>query len=138
MKIRGLIVAALVFLALAGILYWSEHRKPDETAKAATAAPPAILKLDEASSLSLRSKRSRLRRCCFQEWLRGHGESLNRKRSGLIKAAFRAWFLRFHRWIHSGWWMKRPETEALRTRPTSCGGWNHHQGQQVAKSADRG
>ena len=59
MKIRGLIVAALVLLALAGILYWSEHHKPDDTAKAATAAPPAILKLDEASIIKLEIKKNR-------------------------------------------------------------------------------
>jgi hypothetical protein len=50
MKIRGLIVAALVFLVLAGILYWSEHHKPGEiVAKASAGAPPAILKLDSSA-----------------------------------------------------------------------------------------
>ena len=49
MKIRSLIVATLVFFALAGALYWSEHRKPtDEIAKASANTAPAILKLDEA------------------------------------------------------------------------------------------
>ena len=52
MKIRGLIVAALVFLILAGILYWSEHHKPAEgTAKVSADTPPAILKVD-ASAIS--------------------------------------------------------------------------------------
>lgn len=58
MKIRGLIVAALVFFVLAGILYWSEHRKPEETAKAAPDAPPSILKLDEASITKLEIKKT--------------------------------------------------------------------------------
>ena len=48
MKIRSLIVATLVFLALGGTLYWSEHRKAtDESAKVPADTPPAILKLDE-------------------------------------------------------------------------------------------
>jgi hypothetical protein len=47
MKIRGLIVAVVIFFILAGILYWSEHHKPGEdTAKASEDTPPAILKLD--------------------------------------------------------------------------------------------
>jgi hypothetical protein len=58
MKIRGLIVAALVFFALAGVLYWSEHRKPEETTKAAADAPPSILKLDEASITRLEVKKT--------------------------------------------------------------------------------
>jgi hypothetical protein len=50
MKIRGLIIATLVFAVLAGILYWSEHRKPsDETAKASSDTAPAILKIDQAA-----------------------------------------------------------------------------------------
>lgn len=50
MKIRGLLVAALVFLVLAGILYWSNHHKPaEETAKASADTAPVILKLDQAS-----------------------------------------------------------------------------------------
>ena len=50
MKIRGLIVAAVVFFILAGILYWSEHHKPTEdTAKASEDTPPAILKLDASA-----------------------------------------------------------------------------------------
>ena len=50
MKIRSLIVATLIFLALGGTLYWSEHHKPtDESAKVSADAPPAILKLDEAT-----------------------------------------------------------------------------------------
>ena len=59
MKIRSLIVAALVFFVLAGTLYWSEHHKPaEDTAKASADTPPAILKLDEAAitKLDLRKK----------------------------------------------------------------------------------
>ena len=49
MKLRSLILAAIVLGALAGTLYWSEHHKPaDDATKSADAAPP-ILKLDEAS-----------------------------------------------------------------------------------------
>jgi hypothetical protein len=50
MKIRGLIVAAVIFIILVGILYWSEHHKPaEDTAKASANAPPAILKLDASA-----------------------------------------------------------------------------------------
>jgi Domain of unknown function (DUF4340) len=54
MKIRGLIVAALVFFILAGVLYWSEHHKlGEDTAKASADAPPAILKLDSSAITKL-------------------------------------------------------------------------------------
>ncbi len=57
MKIRSLIVAMLVLLALAGTLYWSEHKKPaDEVAKASANTSPAILKLDQASITRLEIK----------------------------------------------------------------------------------
>lgn len=50
MKIRGLIIAVAVLLVLGGLLYWSNHRKPaPESAPAASASTPAILKLDQAS-----------------------------------------------------------------------------------------
>ena len=50
MKIRGLIVAAVIFLVLAGILYWSDHHKPaEEAAKASADTPPAILTLDASA-----------------------------------------------------------------------------------------
>jgi hypothetical protein len=50
MKIRGLIVAAVLFFVLAGILYWSDHHKPTEEAtKASADTPPAILKLDASA-----------------------------------------------------------------------------------------
>jgi hypothetical protein len=58
MKIRGLIVAAVVFLILSGILYWSEHRKPaEDTAKISADTPPVILKLDESAITKLNLKR---------------------------------------------------------------------------------
>jgi hypothetical protein len=58
MKIRSLIVAAFVLLALVGTLYWSEHRKPAGAAAQASAdAPPAILKLDEAAITKLELKK---------------------------------------------------------------------------------
>jgi uncharacterized protein DUF4340 len=48
MKIRGLVVAALVFFILAGVLYWSNHHKPGEdTGKASADTPPVILKFDQ-------------------------------------------------------------------------------------------
>jgi hypothetical protein len=58
MKIRSLIVAALVFFVLAGILYWSEYHQPGEdSAKASADAPPAILKLDASTITSLEIKK---------------------------------------------------------------------------------
>jgi hypothetical protein len=56
MKFRSLIVAAVVLLALVGTLYWSEHRKPTDEAKASAASPPAILKLDEGAITKLELK----------------------------------------------------------------------------------
>jgi hypothetical protein len=61
MKIRGLLVAAVVFFILAGLLYWSEHRKTaDDTVKASANAPPSILKVDSSSitRLDLKKKES--------------------------------------------------------------------------------
>jgi hypothetical protein len=53
MKFRGLIAAAVILLVLAGVLYWSQHRKtPDDTAPNASTAP-AILKVDLATVTSL-------------------------------------------------------------------------------------
>ncbi len=48
MRIRGLLLAAIVFFALAGVLYWSDHHKPAAEANT-SAASPAILKLDQGS-----------------------------------------------------------------------------------------
>src|SRR5579864_4881263 len=58
MKIRGLLIATLVFAALFGVLYWSDHRKSNaEAVKPDTDAPPAILKLDENSITHLELKK---------------------------------------------------------------------------------
>jgi hypothetical protein len=58
MKIRGLIIACLVFVMLAGVLYWSEHRKPaGETARASTDTPPILFKLDPAAITRIELKR---------------------------------------------------------------------------------
>lgn len=59
MKIRGLLIATLVFAGLAGFLYWSDHHKSSaEAAKPDADAAPSILKLDENSitKLELRKK----------------------------------------------------------------------------------
>jgi hypothetical protein len=53
MRIRGLLVAALVLAALSGVLYWSNHRKPEGSAKPAADAPPKILSLNEADIISV-------------------------------------------------------------------------------------
>ena len=68
MKIRGLIVAALVFFVLAGILYWSDHHKPaEEAAKASADTPPAILKLDASAITRLDiEKRGREADCPYE------------------------------------------------------------------------
>lgn len=58
MKIRSLIFAAFVLLALVGALYWSEHRKPGaETVKASGDAAPTILKLDEGAIAKVELKK---------------------------------------------------------------------------------
>jgi uncharacterized protein DUF4340 len=58
MKSYGLIIATLVFVALAGTLYWSEHHKPSEaTAKASSDSAPPILKVDEGSITKLELKK---------------------------------------------------------------------------------
>ena len=56
MKIRGLIVAALVFLILGGILYWSDRQKPADDKESADASP-AILKLDSSGVTKLDLKK---------------------------------------------------------------------------------
>lgn len=58
MKLRGLMVATLVLLALMGTLYWSEHKKPADDTKASAASSPTILKLDEASITKLELKKA--------------------------------------------------------------------------------
>lgn len=60
MKLRNLILAAIVLAALAGTLYWSERHKPaDDTTKTADTAV-SMLKLDEASisKVEIKSKDS--------------------------------------------------------------------------------
>jgi len=58
MKIRGLLIATVIFAALAGVLYWSDHRKPSaEAAKPEADAAPPILKLDEGSITKLELKK---------------------------------------------------------------------------------
>jgi hypothetical protein len=58
MKIRGLLIATMVFLALAGVLYWSDHHKPSaEAAKPDADAAPSILKLDENSITKVELKK---------------------------------------------------------------------------------
>ena len=50
MNVRGLNVAVVVLAALAGVLYWSEHRKaPEENAGVPAASAPVILKIDPAN-----------------------------------------------------------------------------------------
>ena len=57
MKLRSLILASVVLLALVGTLYWSEHHKPaDETPKSSDGSP-AILKLDESTIIKVELKR---------------------------------------------------------------------------------
>jgi Domain of unknown function (DUF4340) len=59
MKLRGIIVAAIILAALTGTLYWSNHHKPaEETSKAAADLPPKILSLSEhdISRLVIRRK----------------------------------------------------------------------------------
>jgi hypothetical protein len=54
MNVRGLTVAVVVLAALAGILYWSEHRKsPDENTGVPTTPAPLILKIDPANITQL-------------------------------------------------------------------------------------
>ena len=58
MKIRGLLVATVVFAVLAGVLDWSDHRKSSaEAAKPDADAAPSILKLDENSITKLELKK---------------------------------------------------------------------------------
>jgi Domain of unknown function (DUF4340) len=58
MKIRGLLIAAIVLAALAGVLYWSDHRKSSaEAAKPNADTAPAILTLDQKSITKLQLKK---------------------------------------------------------------------------------
>jgi len=57
MKWSGLIIAVIVLAALAGVLYWSQHRKPPAES-AAPIATPLILKVDpsQVTELVLKQK----------------------------------------------------------------------------------
>jgi hypothetical protein len=58
MKIRGLLIATIIFAALAGVLYWSDHHKPSaEAAKPDAEIAPQILKLDQSSITKLELKK---------------------------------------------------------------------------------
>src|SRR5579872_1957319 len=57
MKLRSLILATIVLVALVGTLYWSNHRKPSDVALNPTESSPAILKLDEASITKVEIKK---------------------------------------------------------------------------------
>ena len=58
MKIRGLLIATLIFAGLAGFLYWSDHHKSSaEAAKPDADAAPSILKLDQNSITKLELKK---------------------------------------------------------------------------------
>jgi len=48
MKLRGLIVAAVVLAGLTGALYWSNHHKPSDTTEASADVAPKILAVKEA------------------------------------------------------------------------------------------
>jgi hypothetical protein len=54
MNVRGLTVAVVVLAALAGVLYWSDHRKvPEENAGVSATPAPVILKIDAANITQL-------------------------------------------------------------------------------------
>src|SRR5215471_20372949 len=57
MKIRGLLIATAAFAILAGLLYWSDHRKPNAEAANPAEGAPSILKLDENSVTKLELKK---------------------------------------------------------------------------------
>jgi hypothetical protein len=47
MKMRGLIIAAVVLAALIGTLYWSNHRNTSSSVQASADTPPKVLSLNE-------------------------------------------------------------------------------------------
>lgn len=57
MKLRSLILATVVLIALVGTLYWSNHRKPSDVALKPAESSPAILKLDESSITKVEIKK---------------------------------------------------------------------------------
>ncbi len=48
MKLRGLIIAAVILAGLTGALYWSNHHKPADATEASADVPPKILAVNEA------------------------------------------------------------------------------------------
>jgi uncharacterized ParB-like nuclease family protein len=60
MNFRGLIVAVVILAGLGGVLYWSQHRKPEDNAATSTSATPVILKVNTAdvTQLTVRQKQS--------------------------------------------------------------------------------
>jgi hypothetical protein len=58
MKLRGLVVAAILLAALSGTLYWSNHRKTSvSSVKASTDTTPKILSLKEADIFAVDIKK---------------------------------------------------------------------------------
>lgn len=58
MKLRNLILATVVLLALAGTLYWSDHKKSnEESSKVSADTAPPVLKIDEAAVTRLELKK---------------------------------------------------------------------------------
>ena len=57
MKLRSLMLASVVLLALVSTLYWSEHHKPTNESTKASDASPAILKLDESTITKVELKK---------------------------------------------------------------------------------
>ena len=60
MKLRGLIVAAIVLAGLSGVLYWSNHHKPADTTEASADVPPKILAVKEADISKFNLKKNGL------------------------------------------------------------------------------
>jgi hypothetical protein len=58
MNPRGLTIAAVVLAALTGVLYWSQHRKTDDTAAVPADAAPVILKVSapDVTALQIKNK----------------------------------------------------------------------------------
>lgn len=83
MKLRELLIAVLVLVALGGLLYWSNHHKPLEpSAAASSTASPTILKMDQNSivQLSLTHKGSEpitLTRAVADKWQIGAPKAMN-------------------------------------------------------------
>jgi len=59
MKMNGLLIAAIVLAALSGVLYWSNHRKPADTAiKVSADTAPKILTLAQADITKVEIKKN--------------------------------------------------------------------------------